>query len=147
VGPDRRRDLARHLAPFDGYKPNEPVLFDGDRRPKPAYFALRDAIAARAVPFATRATALLAAWVDAANAGAVTGPPPRRRGVHTLRRGRKALVRAARLLDRSQFARACTRLGAARDALASATGTAAPELARTLATLRADLRCDEPPAS
>jgi endo-1,4-beta-xylanase len=130
--------------PFDAFKPNAPVLFDGARAPKPAYFAVRDAVAARAVPFRDQAAALLARYDESAQAGTLVGSEAGREARHALRQGRGALARALRLLARARFAAACERLGRVGDVLALATGVSAPSLRDAVLTLRTDLRCDEP---
>jgi GH35 family endo-1,4-beta-xylanase len=130
--------------PFDAFAPNAPVLFDGSMTPKPAYFALRDVVAERAVPYAEQTAALRSTYDASVRAGTLAGATPGAAGRRQLRRGRRALGRAKRLLAKARFAAACAKLDRAAAVLATATGSAAPGLAETTATLRADLRCDEP---
>ncbi len=125
-----------HMAPFDAAAPNAPLLFDAHLAPKPAYFAVRDAIRTRAVPFRQQAATLRLDVRAARRRGAIHGDAVRIVG--------RTLGRAKRSLGRGGFADACTHLAGAADALALATGSDVAPLAARLATLRADLRCDEP---
>ncbi len=125
-----------HFPPFDQAAPNAPLLFDTALQPKPAYAAVRDAVRTRATPFFAQARALRGALVDARKARAVTGAPARVSA--------KRLGRAGRYLRRGRFAVGCAQLGLADAALAGSVGPAAAALRARLASLRADLACDDP---
>ena len=132
------------FAPFDTFAPNEPLLFDANLVPKPAYFAVRDAVAVRAAPFAQQAATLLATYTASMGAGTLVGSGPGRVGRRKLHRGKRGLDRARRRLLRSRLALAGDKLALSAGALDSAGGSAAPGLRAAIATLREDLRCDEP---
>lgn len=132
------------FAPFDAFAPNEPLLFDAALTPKPAYFAVRDAVARRAVPFADQVAGLLTTWTTSTEAGTLVGSSPGSAGPHQLRRGKRALERARRRLVRGRFVPACEKLDVVASVLATAGGGAARELQTRVATLRDDLRCDAP---
>jgi hypothetical protein len=123
------------FSPFDAVAPNAPLLFDGTGAAKPAYFAVRDAIRTRASAFADQTAALRAELKERRRDGEITGKPTRNAA--------RRLVRAKRALARDRFADGCEHLAAAADRLARASGSGAAEFAARLATLRADLRCDE----
>ncbi len=129
--------------PFDAFAPNAPVLLDGALTPKPAYFAVRDAVAQRAVPFFDRIVALRTAYVTGRRAGTLLGSLPGRRGRSELRRGAKALSRAKRFLRAGQYVRGCAALATARETLRAAMGPDAPSLSAGVDSLFADLRCNE----
>ncbi len=125
--------------PWTGTAPNLPLLFDGAGAPKPAYFAVRTALRARAVPFATRGADLLARYRTAVTRHAFAHlSAPRRR----VQRGRRALVRVRRLLANTRYDSACVQLAGVETDLRLATGAAAADLRTALAGLHTDLRCD-----
>jgi len=123
--------------PFDAFAPNAPLLFDAAFQAKPAYFAVRDAVAARAVPFAEQARALRRAYREARRSRALAHPG----GRSAIRDGARALRRAHRALRREDFARGCVALAAAGEVLAAAAGSAQPTTVAAVAALRADLDC------
>ena len=123
--------------PFDAFAPNAPVLLDAALTPKPAYFAVRDAVAQRAVPFFDRIVALRTAYVTGRRAGRLVGSRS------ALRRGAKALSRAKRFLRARQYVRGCAALATARETRGVVTGPDAPSLSAGLDSLFADLRCNE----
>jgi hypothetical protein len=123
--------------PFDAFAPNAPLLFDAALQPKPAYFAVRDAAAVRAVPFADEARVLRRAYREARRSMALAHPG----GRAAVRDGARALRRAYRALRREDFAGGCVALAAADGILAAATGSAQPDLLAAVAAMRADLDC------
>jgi endo-1,4-beta-xylanase len=129
--------------PFDAFRPNRPVLLDESLRPKPAYFAVRDAVRRRAVPFVQQVTTLRLDYLAARRAGTLMGGSAGRLGRTELRRGAKALARAKRLVKRAQYVEACAALAVSHTVLATATGDAAPALAGAAGALSSGLRCDE----
>ena len=72
-GIDDSRTWLDHFPPFDTLAPHEPLLFDASLEPKPAYFAVRDAVAAREGPFHERTARLVAFFDDARAAGDLRG--------------------------------------------------------------------------
>ena len=129
--------------PFDAFRPNRPVLLDESLAPKPAYFAVRDAVQRRAVPFFQQVSTLRLDYLVARRAGTLLGGSPGRLGRTELRRGAKALSRTKRLVRRAKYVEACVTLAGAQAVLASATGDAVPALAGAAGALSAALRCDE----
>jgi endo-1,4-beta-xylanase len=127
--------------------PHEPLLFDASLEPKPAYFAVRDALAAREGPFYQRARQLVASFDDARAAGDLLGT---RWALHWTRR---ALVRAGKMLQRERFRAGCHQLELVDWLLAprhrwrhrwlSVRGPAAADLADEVGTLREALDCDD----
>jgi hypothetical protein len=123
--------------------PHEPLLFDASLEPKPAYFAVRDALAAREGPFYQRARQLVASFDDARAAGDLLGT---RWALHWTRR---ALVRAGKMLQRERFRAGCHQLElvdwllAPRHRWLSVRGPAAADLADEVGTLREALDCDD----
>ena len=123
--------------------PHEPLLFDASLEPKPAYFAVRDALAAREGPFYQRARQLVASFDDARAAGDLLGT---RWALHWTRR---ALVRAGKMLQRERFRAGCHQLELVDRLLAphhrwlSVRGPAAADLADEVGTLREALDCDD----
>ncbi len=129
--------------PFALLAPNRPLLFDEALAPKPAYFAVRDAFAARAVSFSVQAARILADFETAVEAGELVA---RSAGLAGLR---AQLAQAGRLLERARYRPACGVLGAAGRRLDGeprppdlASGPAAPKLARAIAELRRQLECE-----
>jgi hypothetical protein len=100
-GLDDSRTWLDHFPPFDTLAPHEPLLFDALLEPKPAYFAVRDAVAAREGSLHERAVRVVAFFDDAHAAGGL-----RTRG-SALRGTRRALVGAASMLQRQHFRAAC----------------------------------------
>jgi endo-1,4-beta-xylanase len=123
--------------------PHEPLLFDAALEPKPAYFAVRDAVAAREGPFHERTARLVAFFDDARAAGDLLGT---RWALHWTRR---ALVRAGKMLQRERFRAGCHQLElvdwllAPRHRWLSVRGPAAADLAHRVGTLREALDCDD----
>jgi len=129
--------------PFDAFRPNRPVLLDAGLAPKPAYFAVRDAVQGRAVPFFEQVSTLRLGYGAAQRAGTLSGASAGRLGRKELRRGAKVLARAKRFVRRAQYIEACEAITVARGVLTGATGDAAPALVTAAGTLSAGLRCDE----
>ena len=127
--------------------PHEPLLFDAALEPKPAYFAVRDAVAAREGPFHERTARLVAFFDDARAAGDLRGRDS------ALGRTRRALVQAGSLLQRAHFRAACHKLERVDRLLAPShgwrrewlfvRGPAAADLADEVGTLREALDCDD----
>ena len=118
--------------------PHEPLLFDASLEPKPAYFAVRDALAAREGPFYQRARQLVASFRDARAAGDLRGTR------RALRWTRRALVRARKTLKRERFRTGCPKLELVDWLLwLSVRGPAAADLADEVGTLREALDCDD----
>lgn len=137
-GIDDSRTWLDHFPPFDTLAPHEPLLFDAALDPKPAYFAVRDAVAAREGPFYQRARQLVASFRDARAAGDLRGT---RRALH---RTRRALVRARKTLKRERFRTGCHKLELVDWLLwLSVRGPAAADLADEVGTLREALDCDD----
>lgn len=134
-------------APFAIVAPNRPLLFDESLAPKPAYFAVREVFASRAVPFSVQAARLLAdfdAAVEAGSLGSARFPAPA--GLQGLR---AVLAEGEQLLAKARYGAACRVLGTAGRLLDGearppdlVSGPARPELARSLAELRRQLDCD-----
>jgi endo-1,4-beta-xylanase len=103
-GIDDSRTWLDRLPPFDTLAPHEPLLFDAALEPKLAYFAVRDAVAAREGPFYQRARQLVAFFDDARAAGDLRGTR------WALRWTRRALVRVGSMLQRAHFRAACHKL-------------------------------------
>jgi endo-1,4-beta-xylanase len=132
---------------FSILAPHQPLLFDASLEAKPAYFAVRDAVAAREGPFHERTARLVTLFDDARAAGELRG----RRWA--LRWTRRALVRAGSLLEREHFRAACHRLEWVDWPLAPnpfwrhrwrwIRGPAAAELADGVGVLREALDCDD----
>ncbi|MEY4950029.1 MAG: Exoglucanase/xylanase [Pseudomonadota bacterium] len=119
---------------FASAAPHRPLLFDASLAPKPAYFAVREAIAARAQPFAGRAEALFREIGRARRAGGIGGP--------SVKDARRAASRAAALLRRGRFVESCGRLARVTRALGAANGAAVADLSAATADLRTALDCD-----
>jgi len=127
--------------------PHEPLLFDAALEPKLAYFAVRNAVAAREGPFQERVARVVAFFDDAHAAGGLRG------GGSELRGTRRALVGAASMLQRQHFRAACQYLEFVDSLLGpthwrrhrwlSVRGPAAAELAHQVGTLRETLDCDD----
>jgi endo-1,4-beta-xylanase len=136
-----RWELSAQLAP------HEPLLFDASLEPKPAYFAVRDAMAAREGPFYQRARQLVAFFDDARAAGDLRGTR------WALRWTRRALVRAGTMLQRERFRAGCHKLELVDRLLAPChrwphrwlfvRGPAAADLTDEVGTLREALDCDD----
>ena len=135
------------LPPFDALAPHEPLLFDASLEPKPAYFAVRDALAAREGPFHERTERLVTFFDDARAAGDLWGGDP------ALGRTRRALLQAGSLLQRARFRAACRQLELVHRLLAPSQawrnewlfvrGPAAADLADEVGTLCEALDCDD----
>jgi endo-1,4-beta-xylanase len=134
------------VPPFNILAPHEPLLFDALLEPKPAYFAVRDAVAAREGPFHERVARLVAFFDDAHAAGDLQGSR------QALRWARRALVRAGSVLQRERFRAACRKLERVDWLLAPShgwrrslfvRGPAAADLAEEIGTLREALDCDD----
>ena len=146
-GIDDSRTWLDHFPPFDTLAPHEPLLFDASLEPKPAYFAVRDAVAAREGPFHERTARLVAFFDDARAAGDLRGRDS------ALGRTRRALVQAGSLLQRAHFRAACHKLELVDRLLAPShgwrnewlfvRGPAAADLADEVGTLREALDCDD----
>jgi endo-1,4-beta-xylanase len=146
-GIDDSRTWLDRFPPFSALAPHQPLLFHASLEPKPAYFAVRDAVAAREGPFHERAMRLVALFDDARAAGDLQG----RRWA--LRWTRRALVRAGSMLRREHFRAACHKLELVDWALAPSEhrrhhwrfveGPAAADLADGARTLREALDCDD----
>jgi endo-1,4-beta-xylanase len=133
-----------HFPPFHVLAPHEPLLFDASLEPKPAYFAVRDAVSAREGPFHERVARLVASFDGARAVGDLRGSR------WALRKIRRALVRARSLLQREHFRAACRKLEIADRLLAPrhrwriwVRGPAAQDSANGVATLREALDCDD----
>ncbi|MBU6281845.1 endo-1,4-beta-xylanase [bacterium] len=124
-----------HAPPFDLAAPNDPLLFDRDLEPKPAYAAVRDAIATRAVPFEDEAWGVFRRVGKLRRDGLLRGP--------SVRTARRVVRRAAQMLRAERFADACDRLARGVRAANEATGPAVAEAAEAITALRLGLRCDE----
>ncbi|MFM7737482.1 MAG: endo-1,4-beta-xylanase [Alphaproteobacteria bacterium] len=124
-----------HAPPFDLAAPNDPLLFDRDLLPKPAYAAVRDAIATRAPTFEEATRDLDRRVGKLRRDGLLTGRP--------VRKARRLLSLAARALHGDRFAGACSRLSRAAGAIGAAGGPGQTEAADGIAGLRLGLRCDE----
>ncbi len=103
-GIDDSRTWLDSFPPFDLAAPQEPLLFDGSLEPKPAYFAVRDALAAREGVFHERAARLVTAFDEALAAGDLKGREA------PLRWTRNALGRAGLRLAGGHYRAACDRL-------------------------------------
>jgi hypothetical protein len=146
-GIDDSRTWLDYFPPFNTLGPHEPLLFDAVLDPKPAYFAVRDAVAAREGPFHERTARLVAFFDDARAAGDLRGKRS------ALRRIRRALVRAGFKLQREHFRAACRKLGFVDRLLApshrrrpkrlSVRGPAAADLADGVGVLREALDCGD----
>jgi endo-1,4-beta-xylanase len=130
--------------PFDGFAPNAPTLFDAALAPKPAYFAVRDAVAKRAVPFLDLAKGLAEGFRQAASGPGLLPAKKGRRGRAQLRAIRRALARTTKRIERGRFTRACDTLARARESLATTTGPSSPDVRLAAAALADALRCEEP---
>jgi endo-1,4-beta-xylanase len=134
--------------PFDQVAPHEPLLFDTDLVPKPAYFAVRDAIRGREGSFASRVARLLVSFDESAALGSLAGVGPGASASNRLDVVRKGLVRAQARLQRDRFSVACReldrvmrRLDPGSGAGAFATGGAVAALIRELELLGDQLQC------
>jgi endo-1,4-beta-xylanase len=146
-GVDDSRTWLDHFPPFDILAPHEPLLFDASLEPKPAYFAVRGAVAAREGPFHERTARMVAFFDDASAAGDLRGSR------WALRWTRRALVRAGSMLQREHFRAACHKLEVVDWLLAPrhhwrswwilVRGPAAADLADGVGTLREALDCDD----
>jgi endo-1,4-beta-xylanase len=146
-GIDDSRTWLDYFPPFGPVGPHEPLLFDAALEPKPAYFAVRDAVAAREGSFHERTARLVAFFDDARAAGDLRGKRS------ALRRIRRALVRAGSKLQRERFRAACRRLDFVDRLLAPShrwrprklfvRGSAVADLADGVGTLREALDCDD----
>lgn len=146
-GIDDARTWLDRFPPFDVLAPHEPLLFDASLDPKPAYFAVRNAVAAREGPFHERMARLVAFFDDARAAGDLRG---KRRALREIRR---ALVRAGFMLQRERFRAACRKLERVDRSFAPSRrwrhrwlfvrGPAAAELAEGVGTLHEALDCDD----
>jgi endo-1,4-beta-xylanase len=141
---DSRTWLDR-FPPFSILAPHEPLLFDASLEPKPAYSAVRDAVAAREGPFHERAARLISFLDDAHAAGDLGGDR------WALRWIRRTLVRTGFMLQRESFRAACNNLELVDWLLAPShrsrhrwlfvQGPAAAHLADGARTLRESLDC------
>jgi endo-1,4-beta-xylanase len=113
--------------------PNRPLLFDGTLQPKPAYYAVRDAVRLRAVGFWRQADSLRLDARQALREGRLSGAD--------VRRVARRLYRAKRSLRRQRFADGCLELAEAATALATTSGAALADLDGRLGALQADLQC------
>jgi endo-1,4-beta-xylanase len=132
------------FAPFDAFAPNAPTLFDAGLAQKPAYFAVRDAVARRAPSFLAHAQALATGFHDAFEGGGLRPAARGRRGRAQIRRIRRALAMTTRRIERERYPRACDALARARATLATTTGPSSPDVRLAAALLAGELRCDEP---
>jgi len=146
-GIDDSRTWLDVVPPMNAAGPHHPLLFDASLEPKPAYFAVRDAVAAREGPFHERTARLAAFFDDARAAGEL-------RGTHwALRWARRALVRAGAMLRRERFRPVCHKLGWVDWLLTpndewwhrwtALRGPAAAELGDGVGKLREALDCDD----
>jgi endo-1,4-beta-xylanase len=124
-----------HAPPFDLAAPNDPLLFDRDLEPKPAYVAVREAIATRAVAFEDEAWGIFRKVGKLRRDGLLRGP--------SVRTARRVVRRAAQMLRGDRFADACDRLARGARAAGEANGPAVTEAVESIAGLRLGLRCDE----
>jgi endo-1,4-beta-xylanase len=146
-GIDDSRTWLDATPPFNVLAPHRPLLFDASLEPKPAYFAVRDAVAAREGPFHERVARLVAFFDDARAAGDLRGRDS------SLGRTRRALVQAGSLLQRAHFRAACHKLEMVDRLLAPSLGwrhewlfvqgPAAADLGDGVVTLRDALDCDD----
>jgi endo-1,4-beta-xylanase len=146
-GIDDSRTWLDFVSPFSFLAPHQPLLFDASLERKPAYFAVRDAVAAREGPLHERTARLVAFFDEARAAGELRG------GHWALRWTRRALVRAGSMLQREHFRAACHKLEIADWLLAPrhrwrswwilVRGPAAQDLADGVGRLREALDCDD----
>jgi endo-1,4-beta-xylanase len=146
-GIDDSRTWLDVIPPMSFLGPHQPLLFDASLQPKPAYFAVLDAVAAREGPFHERAARLVAFFDEARAAGDLRG----RRWA--LRGTRRALARAGFMLRRERFRAACHKLELADWLLAPShrwrhrwlfvRGPVAVDLADGVGTLREAVDCDD----
>jgi endo-1,4-beta-xylanase len=134
--------------PFHIIAPHHPLLFDADLQPKPAYFAVRDTIAARILSPEERLGALLGLMDESVAAGTLEGHGHGRAAQARLDRLRRALGRAEHRLEAGRVAKACRWLGFSQlrlDGTAPprdlARGQAAPAFHAEIDSLREALDC------
>ncbi len=134
-------------APFDQVAPHEPLLFDAELQPKPAYFSMRDAVAERIIPFTARA--LLRLFDESVKTGALEGAGPPGSAVAKLRSLRSSLEKTVKYIDSDRVSGACRelertarRLDTDGSSRAFATGPAARDLEEAIRELRGLLACD-----
>jgi endo-1,4-beta-xylanase len=72
-GIDDSRTWLDFVSPFSFLAPHQPLLFDASLEPKPAYFAVRDAVAGREGPLHERTARLVAFFDEARAAGELRG--------------------------------------------------------------------------